>query len=67
MRDFKIGRQIIHNVKYADDLMLLAKEEKVLQDMIDKLIEIGGCYGMEMNVKKTKVMRISRQPFPVKI
>jgi len=22
---------------------------------------------MEMNIKKTKVMRISRQPFPVKI
>ena len=53
-------------MKYADDLVLLAKEEKVLQDMIDKLIEIGGCYGMEMNVEK-KVMRISRQPFPVKI
>jgi len=35
--------------------------------MIDKLIETGGCYGMEMNVEKTKVMRISRQPFPVKI
>jgi len=51
----------------ADDLVLLAKEEKVLQDMIDKLIEIGKCYGMEMNVGKAKVMRISRQPFPVKI
>jgi hypothetical protein len=24
-------------------------------------------FGMEMNVEKTKVMRISRQPFPVKI
>ena len=47
--------------------MLLAKEGKVLQGMIDKLIQIGRCYGMEMNVKKTKVMRISRQPFPVKI
>ena len=35
--------------------------------MIDKLIEIGRYYGMEMNVEKTKVMRISRQPFPVKI
>jgi len=35
--------------------------------MIDKLIEIGRCYGIEMNVDKTKVMRISRQPFPVKI
>jgi len=34
--DFKIGGQIIHTVKYADDLVLLAKEEKVLQDMIDK-------------------------------
>ena len=52
--DFKIGGQIIHTVKYADDLVLLAKEEKMLQDMIDKLIEIGRCYGMEMNVEKTK-------------
>jgi hypothetical protein len=54
-------------VKYADKLVVLAKEEKVLQDMIDKLIEIGRCYGMELNVEKTKLMRISRQPFPVKI
>jgi hypothetical protein len=52
--DFKIGGQIIHTVKYADDLVLLAKEEKVLQNMIDKLIEIGICYGMEINVGKTK-------------
>ena len=65
--DFKIGGKIIHTVKYADDLVLLAKEEKVLQDMTDKLIEIGGHYGMEMNVKKTEVMRISRQPLAVKI
>jgi hypothetical protein len=35
--------------------------------MIDILIEIGRCYGMEMNVEKTKVMRISRQPLPVQI
>jgi hypothetical protein len=54
-------------VKYADDPVLLAKEEKVLHDMIDKLIEIGRCYGMEINVEKIKVMRISRQPSPVKI
>ena len=48
--------------------MLLAKEEKVLRDVIDKLIETARCYGIEMNVekKKKKVMKISRQPFPVK-
>ena len=54
-------------LKCADDLVLMAKEEMVLQGMIDKLIEIGSCYGMEMNVDKTKVMRISRQPSPVAI
>jgi hypothetical protein len=43
-------------VKYADGLVLMAKVETVLQGMIDRLIEIG----MEMNVEKTKVMRISR-------
>jgi hypothetical protein len=53
-------------VKYADDFVLPAKEEMVLQDMIDKLNETGRCYGMEINAEKTKVMRISRQPFPVK-
>jgi hypothetical protein len=28
-------------VKYADELVLLAEEERVLQGMIDRLIEIG--------------------------
>jgi hypothetical protein len=54
-------------VKYAAELVLMTKEEAVLQGMIYKLIEIGRCYGMEMNVEKTKVMRISRQPSPVTI
>ena len=54
-------------VKYADDLVLMVKEETVLQGMIDKLIEAGRYYGIEMNVEKTKVMRISRQPSPVTI
>jgi hypothetical protein len=45
----------------------MAKEEKAIQDMIDKLIEIGRCYGMEIKVEKTQIMRISRQLFPVKV
>jgi hypothetical protein len=39
----------------------------VLQDSIDRLIETGKCYGMEMSVEKTEVIRISRQPSPIKI
>jgi len=66
-RDFKTGGQVIHNVKYAYDLVLLAKEEAVLQGMIANLTETGTFYGMEMNVEKTKVTRMSRQPSPVQI
>jgi hypothetical protein len=49
--DFKIGGQVIRTVKYADDLVLLAKVEKVLQGMFDTLIEIVRRYGMEMGKK----------------
>jgi hypothetical protein len=48
-------------VKYADDLVLMARKEKVIQGMVDRLIEIRRRYGMEMNVEKTKVMRISKK------
>jgi len=47
------------------DLTLLAKKETVLQGRHDRPSETGRCYGMEINVEKTKVMRISRQPSPV--
>jgi hypothetical protein len=41
-------------VKYAHDLVLLANDKMVLQGMIDRLVEIGRCYGMEMNVEKVR-------------
>ena len=47
--------------------MLLAKKEMVLQDITDRLTEVGKCYGMEMIVEKFKIMRISRQPNQVQI
>jgi len=43
-------------VQYLDDLLLLSKEEALPHGMT-YLIEIGKCYGMKMNVEKTKVMR----------
>ena len=67
LRDFKVGGQIIETVKYADVLVLMAKEETVLQGMIEKLIETGRYYGMEINVEKTKLMRISRKKSPITI
>jgi hypothetical protein len=47
--------------------VLLAKEKTMLQGMMNRLTEIERCYGMEINVKNTKVMNISRQPAPVQM
>jgi len=41
---------------------VLAKEEKVLQSITDKLIETLKCYGIEMHKGETELIRISRQP-----
>jgi hypothetical protein len=54
-------------VKYTDDLVLPAKEETALHVIIYSLIETGRSYERNMNVEKTKLMRISRQPSPLPI
>jgi hypothetical protein len=36
--DFKIGGQVTHIVKYADDFVLLGTEETMVQGMTDRLI-----------------------------
>jgi hypothetical protein len=38
--DFRRGVQVIHTVKFADDLVLLDKEETGLQGMIGRVIEL---------------------------
>jgi hypothetical protein len=45
----------------------MPKEQPMLQGMIHMLIEVGRCYGMEMNVNTKKVMRISRELSSLKI
>lgn len=65
--DFKIGGRVITTIKYADDLVVLAKEEKELQNMMDKLVERGREYGMKINIEKSKVMRISPRAGPLNI
>jgi hypothetical protein len=42
-------------VTYADELLLLAKEETALQGATDRLTEIGGCSGMELNGGKVRL------------
>jgi hypothetical protein len=42
--DFKLGRLVIRAVKYADGIVLMAKEEAVLQSILESLTEIGNLW-----------------------
>jgi len=47
-----IGGKVISTVNYADDVVLVTKEDTVVQGMLNRLTEIGRSYGMENNVKQ---------------
>jgi hypothetical protein len=40
MKSFETLKQVAGTVKYADDLVLLVMEEKVLQGMFERVTEI---------------------------
>jgi len=61
------GLMTSNRTSNADDLVLLAMKETVLQGMTDRLTETEWYYGREMNVTKTKLMRTSNKPSPVEI
>jgi hypothetical protein len=56
----KVGGQQIKEIRFADDQAILASSEEGLQKLMEKLQATVGKYDMKMNIKKTKVMRVSR-------
>ena len=46
--------QLIGTVRFTDEFVILGEEEAVLQGMFDRVIEVGRCCGMEVNVENTK-------------
>lgn len=56
----KFNGNYISNLRYADDAALVSESKKKLQKMLDKLNSSCLDYGMAINVKKTKVMVISK-------
>ena len=57
----------VNNLRYADDTALIADSESKLQDIVNIVKEKSSQAGLEMNVKKTKTMLISKNPLNKKI
>jgi hypothetical protein len=56
----KIGGNLVKDIRFADDQGMIASTEKGLQKIMDRLNSTAEKYGMKINIKKTKVMRVSR-------
>ena len=48
----------MQTVQYADDQAMLTSSAEGLQHMMDKMQETAAEYGMKINIKKTKVMKM---------
>src|SRR6218665_495580 len=56
----KVGERWIKALRFADDQAMVAKSQKGLQVMMDRLDRTSREYGMKINIKKTKVLKISK-------
>ena len=46
------GERIINKVRFADDTAVIAKTQEELKDMVNRLVDTGRKYGMEINIDK---------------
>ena len=61
MKGINIGGVNINNLRYTDDIVLLAEGPMFLQALLTAVNEKGKPYGMEMNIIKSKSMVIRRK------
>jgi len=54
--DFKVDYKLITNLRYADDIILLATSEAELQELVDRPDRVSRKCSLLINVDKTKVM-----------
>ena len=50
------GRNIISNLRYADDTTLMAESEEELKILLMKVKEESEKVGLKLNIQKTKIM-----------
>ena len=52
---------MIDKVRIADDTALEAKTHEELQEMVNRLVDAGRKYGMEINIDKLQAMKVYRR------
>ena len=52
----KIAGRHVNNLRYADDITLMAESEEELQSLLMKVKEESEKVGLKLNIQKTKIM-----------
>ena len=52
----KIARRNINNLRYADDITLMAENNEELKSLLMKVKEESEKVGLKLNIQKTKIM-----------
>jgi len=52
----KIARRNINNLRYADDITLMAGSEEELKSLLMKVKEVSEKVGLKLDIQKTKIM-----------
>ena len=52
----KIARRNINNLRYADDITIVAESEEELKSLLMKVKEESEKVGLKLNIQKTKIM-----------
>ena len=52
----KIAGRNVHNLRYADDVSLMAESEEELKILLTKVKEESERVGFKVNIQKTKIM-----------
>lgn len=61
IRGIKIGGDNFSNIKYADGTLLIADDERHLQNLIDDVTVHGKQSGIELNCNKMEVVVVSEE------
>ena len=52
----KIARRNINNLRYEDDITLMAESEEEIKSLLRKVKEESEKAGLKLNIQKTKIM-----------
>ena len=58
----RVQGQLINNLRFADDIVLIADNDRDLQTLVDLVHQSSTNFGLKINITKTEIQVISKQP-----